>query len=38
MSDQDPEAIDRLTKPRSEWRRLLTPVWGQVFICDTCVI
>ncbi|MGH2426570.1 MAG: peptide-methionine (R)-S-oxide reductase MsrB [bacterium] len=25
MSDPDPEAIDSLTKPRSEWRRLLTP-------------
>lgn len=25
MSDPDPEAIDRLTKPPSEWLRLLTP-------------
>lgn len=25
MSDPDPKAIDKLTKPRSEWRHLLTP-------------
>jgi peptide-methionine (R)-S-oxide reductase len=25
MSHPDPQAIDRLTKPRSEWRHLLTP-------------
>ena len=25
MSNRDPEAIDKLTKPRSEWRDLLTP-------------
>lgn len=25
MFDQDPKTIDKLTKPPSEWRRLLTP-------------
>ncbi len=25
MSDSDPQAIDKLTKPHSEWRHLLTP-------------